>query len=96
MSQERRLNIRVNLDTGTLERDAASATSTLKGIGNEAESQGKRMTGVFKNVGAGIAATFTIKRIKASSARLSTSGAKSSRLAFRLKPSSGARKRPTN
>lgn len=64
MSQERRLNIRVNLDTGTLERDAASATSTLKGIGNEAESQGKRMTGVFKNVGAGIAAAFAIERIK--------------------------------
>lgn len=64
MSQERRLNIRVNLDTGTLERDAASATNTLKGIGDEAESQGKRMTGVFKNVGAGIAAAFAIERIK--------------------------------
>lgn len=64
MSQERRLNIRVNLDTGTLERDAASATNTLKGIGNEAESQGKRMTGVFKNVGAGVAAAFAIGRIK--------------------------------
>lgn len=64
MSQERRLNIRVNLDTGTLERDAASATNTLKGIGDEAESQGKRMTGVFKNIGAGIAATFAVERIK--------------------------------
>lgn len=64
MSQERRLNIRVNLDTGTLERDAASATNTLKGIGDEAENQGKRMTGVFKNVGAGIAAMFAVERIK--------------------------------
>lgn len=64
MSQERRLNIRVNLDTGTLERDAASATNTLKGIGDEAENQGKRMTGVFKNVGAGIAAAFAVERIK--------------------------------
>lgn len=64
MSQERRLNIRVNLDTGTLERDAASATNTLKGIGNEAENQGKRMTGVFKNVGAGVAAAFAVQRIK--------------------------------
>lgn len=64
MSQERRLNIRVNLDTGKLERDAASATNTLKGIGNEAENQCKRMTGVFKNVGAGVAAAFAIGRIK--------------------------------
>ena len=64
MSQERRLNIRVNLDTGTLERNAASATNTLKGIGDEAENQGKRMTGVFKNVGAGVAAAFAIGRIK--------------------------------
>lgn len=64
MSQERRLNIRVNLDTGTLERNAASATNTLKGIGNEAENQGKRMTGIFKNVGAGIAAAFAVQRIK--------------------------------
>lgn len=64
MSQERRLNIRVNLDTGTLERNAASATNTLKGIGNEAENQGKRMTGVFKNVGAGVAAAFAVGRIK--------------------------------
>lgn len=64
MSQERRLNIRVNLDTGTLERDAAGATNTLKGIGNEAENQGKRMTEVFKNVGTGIAAMFAIERIK--------------------------------
>lgn len=64
MSQERRLNIRVNLDTGTLERNAASATNTLKGIGDEADNQGKRMTGVFKNVGAGVAAAFAIGRIK--------------------------------
>ena len=64
MSQERRLNIRVNLDTGTLERNAASATNTLKGIGNEAENQGKRMIGIFRNVGAGIAATFAVERIK--------------------------------
>lgn len=64
MSQERRLNIRVNLDTGTLERDATSATNTLKGIGDEAENQGKRMTGVFKNVGAGVAAAFAVGRIK--------------------------------
>lgn len=64
MSGNRQLNIRVNLDTGKLERDAASATNTLKGIGEEAEAQGKRITGVFKNIGAGIAATFAIQRIK--------------------------------
>lgn len=64
MSDSRQLNIRVNLDTGRLERDAATATNTLKGIGNEAEAQGKRMTGVFKNVGAGIAATFALARVK--------------------------------
>ncbi len=64
MSDSRQLNIRVNLDTGKLERDAASATNTLKGIGNEAEIQGRRMTGVFKNVGAGIAAAFAVQRIK--------------------------------
>ena len=64
MSDSRQLNIRVNLDTGKLERDAANATNTLKGIGNEAETQGKRMTGVFKNVGAGLAAAFAVERVK--------------------------------
>lgn len=64
MSDSRQLNIRVNLDTGKLERDAANATNTLKGIGNEAETQGKRMTGVFKNVGAGLAAAFAVVRVK--------------------------------
>ncbi len=64
MSDSRQLNIRVNLDTGKLERDAANATNTLKGIGNEAETQGKRMTGVFKNVGAGLAAAFEVERVK--------------------------------
>lgn len=64
MSDSKQLNIRVNLDTGKLERDAASATNTLRGIGNEAETQGKRLTGVFKNVGAGIAAAFAAQQIK--------------------------------
>lgn len=64
MSDSRQLNIRVNLDTGKLERDAASATNTLRGIGNEAETQSKRLTGVFKNVGAGIAAAFAAQQIK--------------------------------
>lgn len=64
MNDSRQLNIRVNLDTGKLERDAASATNTLRGIGNEAETQGKRLTGVFKNVGAGIAAAFALQQIK--------------------------------
>ena len=64
MSDSRQLNIRVNLDTGKLERDTNSATNMLKGIGDEAETQGKRMLGIFKNVGAGIAATFAIERIK--------------------------------
>lgn len=64
MNDSRQLNIRVNLDTGKLERDAASATNTLRGIGNEAETQGKRLTGVFKNVGAGIASAFALQQIK--------------------------------
>lgn len=64
MSEERKLNIRVNLDTGTLERQSNDAVKTIKSIGNEAEAQGSRMAGVFKNVGAGIAAAFAVNRIK--------------------------------
>lgn len=64
MSEERKLNIRVNLDTGTLERQSNDAVKTIKSIGNEAEAQGSRMAGVFKNVGAGIAAAFAVDRIK--------------------------------
>lgn len=64
MSDNRQLNIRVNLDTGSLERDAASATQTISSIGNEAEQQGQRLSGIFSSIGSGIAATFALDRIK--------------------------------
>ena len=62
--QSRRLSIYVNLDTGQLERSSEQAKNTLKGIGNEAEVQGKRMASVFKNAGVAIVAAFAVQRIK--------------------------------
>lgn len=58
------MNIRVNLDTSQLERQAGSARKTITTLGDATEEQGKRMREIFTTAGAAMAGAFALQRIK--------------------------------